>query len=127
MPIQKTGNPNEYVINRDDKTPLGSLSNVKAAASAEAATFCAAMKKQAVEKYSIDKERAVFVWPETTLHFECIDPKVAPTNASAKRDTEESRTNRIYEELLKLDELRRRGVITQAEFDAEKDKLLNRK
>jgi hypothetical protein len=129
MPAQKTGNSNEYVINRDDKSPFGSLSGVKAAVAGDAAKFCLALNKRFLEKYSIDKERAVLVWPETTLYFECVDPttKIAETGALPKVANETQRSTRLYEDLLKLDELRKKGVITEAEFDAEKKKLLSAK
>jgi hypothetical protein len=38
-------------------------------------------------------------------------------------DTERSKD--VYAELIKLDDLRERGILTQAEFDAEKKKLLD--
>jgi len=127
MPVQKTGKTNEYVINRDDKTPFGSLASVKAAVATDAASFCGKLNKQFSEKYSIDKERAVLVWPETTLYFECLDPNAgtATDGAQIKPTNDTQRSSKVYEELLKLDELRKKGVITEAEFDAEKKKLLN--
>jgi len=129
MPVQKTGKTNEYVINRDDKTPFGSLSSVKTAVSADATTFCAAMNKKLLEKYSIDKERAVFVWPETTLYFECVDLNTGAIvdGSQAKPANETRQSSKVYEDLLKLDGLRKNGVITEAEFESEKKKLLGGK
>lgn len=72
MPIQKTGIDKEYVINRDDKSPFGNLPSVKRSAEIEASNYCESMGKKYNKRYSIDKERAVMVWPETTLYFECI-------------------------------------------------------
>lgn len=131
MPVQRTGNANEYVISRSDKGPLGSLSGVKAAATAEATGFCTSLKKNGKfkEKHSIDKERAVFVWPETTLYFECTEDGAAHATGQtdAKPSPEPLRARTAYDELLKLDELRKKGVITEAEFESEKKKLLNTK
>lgn len=129
MPIQKNGNTGEYVLNRDDKSPFGNLPSVKRSVSADAASFCAAMNKKFVEKYSIDKERAVLVWPESTLYFECVEPGqesvVKRTQPRNEADTQQNGS--VYSELIKLDELRKKGILTEAEFEAQKQKLLNGK
>lgn len=76
MPVQKiAGKDNEYVLNRDDKTPFANLPAVKESVKADATTYCSEMNKDLFENYSIDKERAVFVWPETTMYFSCIAKK----------------------------------------------------
>ncbi len=128
MPPQKTGKADEYVINRDDKTPFGNLPSLKRAVASDAASFCTSMGKKVIEKYSIDKERAIMVWPETTLYYECKeDAQAQGVNSPQARPTSESqRPNKIYDELLKLDELRKKGIITDAEFESEKKMLLNR-
>lgn len=141
MPTQKTGNANEYVINRDDKSPFGNLPSVKKSVSIDATKFCEAMNKKSVEKYSIDKERAVFVWPESTLYFECVEPiqdaelnrqklrKNADSAIEVKKDNrikdEPQKYNYVYSELVKLDELRKKGILTDSEFDDQKKKLLS--
>jgi hypothetical protein len=129
MPIQKNGNTGEYVLNRDDKSPFGNLPSVKRQVSADATSFCAAMNKKFSEKYSIDKERAVFVWPESTLYFECVEPKQegSANRAQPKNEAEAQQNASIYSELIKLDELRKKGILTEAEFEAQKQKLLNGK
>jgi len=126
MPTQKTGNLNEYVINRDDKSMFGSLPAVKRAVAAEAISFCAAMNKKYVEKYSIDKERAVMVWPESTLYYECVDEGKIQGSAMSqtKKDGATQSSDAVYSDLIRLDELRKKGILTDAEFDAEKKKLL---
>ncbi len=73
--IQKTGHENEYVINRDDKSIFGTLDTVKETAHKEAINFCHLINKEFKENYSIDKSRAIMVWPETTLYFTCFDSK----------------------------------------------------
>jgi hypothetical protein len=128
MPAQKTGNADEFVINRDDKGPFGNLAGVKKSVAADAANFCESMGKKAVEKYSIDKDRAVLVWPETTLYFECKSVGEATTAPSAQdRKAEVPRPSTMYDELLKLDELRKKGIISEAEFESEKKKALGTK
>ena len=129
MPIQKNGNTGEYVLNRDDKSPFGNLPSVKRSVAADAASFCAAMNKKFVEKYSIDKERAVFVWPESTLYFECVEPgqEASVKRAKPRNETESPQSGSVYSELIKLDELRKKGILTEAEFEAQKQKLLGSK
>ena len=129
MPIQKNGNTGEYVLNRDDKSPFGNLPSVKRSVSADAASFCAAMNKKLVEKYSIDKERAVFVWPESTLYFECVEPgqESAVKRTQPRNEAYTQQNGSLYSELIKLDELRKKEILTEAEFEAQKQKLLSGK
>lgn len=76
MPIKKVGGTtSEFIVNRDDKTPLGNLPDLKKRVLTDAQAHCSAQGKEFVERYSIDKERAIFVWPETTLYFECVSSK----------------------------------------------------
>jgi hypothetical protein len=75
MPIKRTSkSAHEYVLNRDDKTPLGNLRDLKERVQREAESLCKSHGLAFSERYSIDKERAILVWPETTLYFECVDP-----------------------------------------------------
>lgn len=129
MPIQKNGNTGEYVLNRDDKSPFGNLPSVKRSVSVDAASFCAAMNKNFVEKYSIDKERAVFVWPESTLYFECVESgqESAEKRTQPSNEADILQNGSVYSELIKLDELRKKGILTEAEFEAQKQKLLSGK
>ena len=45
-------------------------------------------------------------------------------NLNVQTDDDTKAAKDIYAELIKLDDLRQRGILTQAEFDAEKKKLL---
>jgi len=47
----------------------------------------------------------------------------APSETRTKDDTKEGTD--LYMEITKLDELRKKGLITDAEFEAQKQKLLN--
>lgn len=47
------------------------------------------------------------------------------TQNSAPQDTGNAKSKDVYTELLKLDDLRKRGIITEAEFEAQKAKLLS--
>lgn len=50
--------------------------------------------------------------------------KTESNNAAIRNAEETESTKDIYTELIELDELRERGILTDAEFDAEKKKLL---
>ena len=45
-------------------------------------------------------------------------------NVVVNTGSDPSKTKELYSELLKLDDLRKRGIITEAEFEAQKKKLL---
>ena len=76
MPIKKIGGTSsEYVLNRDDKTPFGNLPDLKKRVLSDAKVHCESLGKFFYERYSIDKERAIMVWPETTLYFECTEQR----------------------------------------------------
>ena len=70
----------------------------------------------------------------------CLDTKDAELNRPKLRkepdsiveiktdihtENESIKSNDIYAELIKLDDLRKKGIITDAEFDAQKKKLLS--
>jgi hypothetical protein len=51
--------------------------------------------------------------------------KTADSTASARMQDRQDHPKDMYTELIKLDELRKRGILTEAEFDSEKKKVLN--
>lgn len=57
-------------------------------------------------------------------HADISTDVVTPVNGTSEVEVVKSRDN--YAELIKLDELRERGILTQAEFEAEKKKILER-
>jgi hypothetical protein len=54
---------------------------------------------------------------------EAVDPIQSPATTPSHEDPNSGQRD-IYTELLKLDELRQKGIITQDEFDAQKKKIL---
>ena len=54
-----------------------------------------------------------------------IENKISTSSNSHVKDQPESKD--IYIELLKLDDLRKKGILTEAEFEAQKSKLLTGK
>lgn len=65
---------------------------------------------------------------DTVISFEGATPQpaVAPVAAPAAAPKETERVDDLYSKLIKLDDLRARGLITDAEFQAEKRKLLEK-
>jgi hypothetical protein len=106
---------------------------------AEAATdaaeeFCAKEGK-VMKLVSTDDKRGMYGvggFANATITFKAL-PADAPELAPAKPQQTYVRaplpatpTDSLYDELLKLDELRKRGILTEEEFAAEKKKVLAR-
>ncbi len=119
-----------YMIGKKDGSPgVGvSLSN-KAAVYREAGSFC---REKGLEVKTLH-ETVTPARPgrlgSTELQFRCIPPG-GPGQALVKDpDTviqvAVPTSSDAYTELLKLNDLRRTGVITEQEFQAQKSKLLN--
>ena len=66
--------------------------------------------------YGVDFVKAVLVFKE----LEAGDPELTSDQASARP------AHDLYSELIKLDDLKKKGILTEAEFEAEKKKVLDR-
>jgi len=118
-----------YMIGKKDGSPgIGvSLSN-KAAVYREANAFC---REKGLEVKTLS-ETVTPAMParlgSTELHFKCVSPTEAaqPVSPVPSKSAEAVKTAPadIYEELTKLDELRKKGIITEDEFQARKAKIL---
>jgi hypothetical protein len=138
--------PNTYMLSRDDHAGVfGNFGALKAGVIRDADAFAESKGKVAVPITS--KEHPVGVlgnWASFEYQFMLLDKNdprasgvsLAPrpdlviektdninANVHTKDDTEKSPD--LYTELTKLDDLRKKGIITDAEFDAQKQKLLN--
>lgn len=69
------------------------------------------------------------MWPESTLYFECVvlGQEASVKRAQPKNEADAQQSGFIYSELTKLDELRKKGLLTEVEFEAQKQKLLGSK
>ena len=104
---------------------------LKASALHEAEAFCEANgKKLKVVTWSVYKPRFISGYANAKLVFKALDagdpelttePSPAPVNSAAGADSDD-----FYAELLKLDDLRKRGILTEKEFAAQKKKALKR-
>lgn len=130
--------PGSYLLARTD--PGGSFGNVaatKAAMVREAGDFAAKQGKVAVPLAMKDTPMAIEGHTAVEYRFQVVDKAQAPAAASAQasaptpaataatKSTHGERTGDLYADLIKLDELRKRGILTDAEFDSQKKKLLN--
>lgn len=145
--IVKTG-PDTYMISRSEKGFRGASSCVKAAALAEADKWCQKQGKVMKVISSSQKDMVPFTSDAyAEIHFKALDPNdpelKQPTdtgplknrvfrgdenNQSYSVDIQMSKTGSDktdrYTEILKLGELREKGLITEEEFEREKVKLL---
>ena len=69
---------------------------------------------------------AVAESPAPVAAGESAAPAVAPASPAPVAVSGTTPTDSLYNELLKLDDLRKRGILTEEEFQAEKKKILSR-
>ena len=65
----------------------------------------------------------VRAWHWLTLSFQVFNVQLMTPRVSSPRPFT-AKAPDVYTELLKLDDLRKRGIITEAEFEVQKKKLL---
>jgi hypothetical protein len=73
-----------------------------------------------------EKNSAVALAAVEAKHSTAGNTKLADSNVNVKMQDQKEHSQDMYNELVKLDELRKRGILTDAEFDSEKKKVLNR-
>jgi hypothetical protein len=75
-------------------------------------------------------EKGLPAWPghmpSFTYTFRLV-PRSAPAPGLDSATSNASKTDDVYERLLKLEDLRSKGIITQAEFETQKAKILSEK
>lgn len=86
----------------------------------EANSFAASKGKVAVQVSTHSEHPIVGGLPSFEYEFKLVDRGLVESSASGKRGD-------LYGELTKLDDLRKKSIITDAEFEAQKQKLLNAK
>lgn len=130
-----------YIVSGWGKSPGGySGAEVKAAAIREASKFCISQGRQVQVVSSSQRDMSFGINATAELQFMCLNTsdtdysrapvkREADTAIDVRTDTKitaDRPTKSIYDELLKLDELRKRGIITEAEFETQKLKLLGK-
>jgi hypothetical protein len=113
--------PNVYTATVRDKA--SSQADLKRQAVGAALDFAEGKGKVAIPVSLQQHESGVLTsWMVVEYQFKLVDKsesrakRTAPDDADKKPD--------VYAELMKLDDLRKKGILTQAEFDSEKKKLL---
>ena len=139
--IQQVGK-DAYIVSGWGKSPGGySGSEVKTAAIREASKFCSSKGKQLQVVSANQRDMSFGVNATAELQFMCLsstDSDFSRTTIKRESDAsvevrkeinvnDESQKKSMYDELLKLDELRKRGIITEAEFQNEKAKRIGKR
>jgi hypothetical protein len=125
---------NTYSITREATNAFHrDTDKLKAEVEADAGKFCTDQGKQ-MKVVSLTAEKPWFSTGYCTakIVFKAVVPgEPEPTSASAAPAVTESAerptaTGDLYSDLLKLDDLRKKGILTDKEFQSEKKKILNR-
>lgn len=130
-----------FMVSRQAATGFSGSGTLKAEAFQEASQYCTNLGKslQVVSTHEASPPYILANFPKAEIQFMCLDAKDAELNRPKLRkepdsiveiktdihtENESIKSNDIYAELIKLDDLRKKGIITDAEFDAQKKKLL---
>ena len=119
---QQAGN----AFNRDTDTLKANVKN-------EAAKYCAAQGKE-MKIISLTAEKPLFSMGYTKAKivfkaFTAGDPELTATTAptiTVAGTQVQSSSGDMYSDLIKLNDLRTKGILTDAEFETEKKKILKR-
>lgn len=124
---------NTFVIVREAKTGFDrDTERLKTLAKEDAVTYCESQHKLLkVVELTAEKPFFAMGYAKAKIVFKALDPtdpelvavNAGPPGTAARQ---ESRTDSLYEELIKLDDLRKKGILTEEEFQSEKQKILNR-
>ena len=130
-----------FMVSRQAATGFSGSGTLKAEAFQEASQYCTKLEKslQVVSTYEASPPYILANFPKAEIQFMCLDVKDAELNRPKLRKEADSiieikndihtkdeskKSNDVYAELIKLDDLRKKGIITEAEFDAQKKKIL---
>ena len=104
----------------------------------EASAYCASIGKQLVPISTTANGVSFGKTPAAEVRFKCVhevpgstsQPPATQPNAGASADAAQQVTQQqstdVYDQLIKLDDLRKRGLINDEEFNREKQKILAR-
>ena len=125
---------NTYRITRQASTGLTrDTATLKAEALADATKYCADKGKQLkVVAYSEERPFYTLGFSKAMIVFKALEAGDAeltsepPAPVATTALEKVSGPGDLYTELLKLDDLRKKGILTDKEFEAEKKKVLRR-
>ena len=130
-----------FMVSRQAATGFSGSGILKAEAFQEATRHCEQSGKflQVINTFEASPPYILANFPKAEIQFMCLTsadrelgrPKlVVPAETALEikdirtSPIQSTKSKDIYAELLKLDDLRKKGILTEAEFDAEKKKLL---
>lgn len=133
-----------YMVGGSGKSPGGySGAEVKAAAFREATQFCAGQGKKMQVVNTNERDMSFGVNATAEVQFMCLadgdqelgrpklqrtaDQVIQVVPSAQPPQAVRDQAKDTYAELLKLEDLRKRGILNDAEFDAQKKKLLSAK
>jgi hypothetical protein len=137
MPIGK----DTFMVSRQAATGFSGSGTLKAEAFQEANRYCEGLSKslQVVSTHEAAPPYIFGNFPKAEIQFMCLDSKDTELNrpklkkeadsvieikSEIKTKNEQPKVVDAYAELIKLDELRKKGIITDSEFEAQKKKIL---
>ena len=139
--------PGTYMLSREDHGGIfGNASSLKAGVIRDANTFAESQGKVAIPISSKEKPmgNGPAQWAAFEYQFKVVDkndPEAIRTSLVPRADVVVEKTEKVsvdirnkdmsekqpdlYTELTKLDDMRKRGILSDAEFEAQKKKLLS--
>ena len=131
-----------FMVSRQAATGFSGSGTLKAEAFQEASQYCAKLGKslQVVSTHEASPPYILANFPKAEIQFMCLDAKDVELNRPKLRKEADSvieikndihtkdesiKPKDVYAELIKLDDLRKKGIITEAEFDVQKKKFLS--
>jgi len=130
-PVVPLGDNTYSVVREASNTFMRDIEKLKAEARDAAEKFCSAQGKQ-MKEVSLVTEKP---WPtiglfKATLVFKAIKPgeqeptPTVPSVAAVVSSNTAAGSDDFYSALIKLDDLRKKGILTDKEFDAQKKRIL---
>ena len=125
--VASIGN-NTYTITREANSVFSrNIKKLKSEAMDDAAKFCASRGKQ-LKVLSIAEDPSIFMlgFINVKVTFKALDAGDPELLAPIEAVGQSAPKDDFYSELIKLDDLRKKGILTDEEFAAQKKKILSR-
>lgn len=130
-----------FMVSRQAATGFSGSGTLKAEAFQEATRYCEQSGKllQVISTHEASPPYILANFPKAEIQFMCLtsaDSELGRPRLAKSADTtveikdgrsssvQPAKSKDVYAELIKLDDLRKKGIITEVEFNVEKKKLL---
>ena len=135
-----------YMVSRQAATGFSGMGSLKAKAFREASDYCISQNKkiQVVNTIESSPPYVLANFPRVEIQFMCLGEgdvelsrpklkkeadvvieKTSEISIDVKTKDQSEKTKDVYTELLKLEDLRKKGIISEEEFETQKKKLLS--